>query len=437
MTEQISSNNESNIRVDIIQAVKTPLGFFALVILVVEAILGITAGISEGKDRTYLIIGMLTLIFILVIIVASLAIFRPEALKGTRPHSDTPSSVGKDLAVSPIISTEDVHKANEKFISGKQGDFIVVDPRPYWNIHWKTLGEIMAEESGIADQDFYSSIQKKVIGDHSSKNILQIRSNVSYEINPLPGISRKNGLPYLYIHHATTIPEIIIFSKNKFTSIITDKESVLLYAMDRFAGVMQVGFIPKSLENIKRKDGRPAIVFEAETRLENFIVNGLQNQELLIKTVIVCLESQTRLYTILLQYVEGDIVPQSDIDRLHEIINSFRVAEDLDESRALQEAMKEGREMRQQFFENASDDIISQNFYFLINRLAKIDFSEEQSVAYAISETEKVFKLAEILKADIADYESLKQSFEKAQQGNSQEFVEEIESAIEAVIQRA
>jgi hypothetical protein len=81
--EKISS------RINIIQAVRTPLGFFSLTVLVVEAILGVTANFSQGTDRTYLIVGMLILIFSLVSIVAGFAFFRPEALSGIRPAPDT------------------------------------------------------------------------------------------------------------------------------------------------------------------------------------------------------------------------------------------------------------------------------------------------------------------------------------------------------------
>jgi hypothetical protein len=80
MTEQDRSS-----RANIIQTVQTPLGFFVLVVLVVEIILGVLASSSEGGERTYLVLGMLGLIFLLVIIVALLAAFRPGALQGTQP----------------------------------------------------------------------------------------------------------------------------------------------------------------------------------------------------------------------------------------------------------------------------------------------------------------------------------------------------------------
>lgn len=91
--ENKSSSDRSE-RVSIIETVKTPLGFFTLAVLLVEAVLGITANLSEGTDRTYLIVSMIALIFLLVAIVAALAYFRPEALMGRRPAGGRPASPG-------------------------------------------------------------------------------------------------------------------------------------------------------------------------------------------------------------------------------------------------------------------------------------------------------------------------------------------------------
>ncbi len=84
-------------RVEILQAVRTPLGFFVLLVLIVEVILGLVTGLSSGTDRTYLIFGMLALIFLLVGIVSIIAVFRPEALYGRRPP------VTRRPAASPAV----------------------------------------------------------------------------------------------------------------------------------------------------------------------------------------------------------------------------------------------------------------------------------------------------------------------------------------------
>ena len=75
-------------RAQIIETVQTPLGFFVLVVLVVEVILGIVAGFSEPTAQTISIYGMLALIASLILIVSFLAYKRPEALKGIRPTSE-------------------------------------------------------------------------------------------------------------------------------------------------------------------------------------------------------------------------------------------------------------------------------------------------------------------------------------------------------------
>jgi hypothetical protein len=59
------------------------LGFFTLVVLVVEGILGSVAAFS-GTERSTALYGMLAIIGALIIVVAGFAVFRPEALSGIR-----------------------------------------------------------------------------------------------------------------------------------------------------------------------------------------------------------------------------------------------------------------------------------------------------------------------------------------------------------------
>jgi hypothetical protein len=75
-------------RAEIIQTIQTPLGFFTLVVLVVEGILVYMALSSQGVERTWIIIGMLFLGFLLVILVAVLAVYKPEALRGKQAELD-------------------------------------------------------------------------------------------------------------------------------------------------------------------------------------------------------------------------------------------------------------------------------------------------------------------------------------------------------------
>jgi len=90
-------------RATIIQAVGTPLGFFVLVVLVVEAIIGSLAGLSASTDRPAIVYVMAGLIVMLTAVVAGLAYFRPEALRGDRvapsPQHQTLPSIPEIVAV--------------------------------------------------------------------------------------------------------------------------------------------------------------------------------------------------------------------------------------------------------------------------------------------------------------------------------------------------
>ncbi len=71
-------------RESIIRTVQTPLGFFVFVVLVMEAILGGVSYFTTDTLRHLVICAMVVLIFALVIIVALMAYYRPEALRGER-----------------------------------------------------------------------------------------------------------------------------------------------------------------------------------------------------------------------------------------------------------------------------------------------------------------------------------------------------------------
>lgn len=78
-------------RADLIQTVKTPLGFFVLTVLVAETVMGGLASFASAADRTLLIWGMLILLGITIALVGALAYVKPEVLQGRRP--DLPFSL--------------------------------------------------------------------------------------------------------------------------------------------------------------------------------------------------------------------------------------------------------------------------------------------------------------------------------------------------------
>lgn len=82
MVANKSSGASERGRVGIIHAVQTPLGFFVLVVLIVEAMLGVFTFKLDGVERFSVIQYMIVLVFLLVLIVAAIAVWRPQAFSG-------------------------------------------------------------------------------------------------------------------------------------------------------------------------------------------------------------------------------------------------------------------------------------------------------------------------------------------------------------------
>ena len=136
MTSQNNRDNSAPQRSSIIQTVQTPLGFFTLVVLVVEVILGITANLSQGADRTYLIVAMIALIFLLVFLVAIFAYFRPEALHGVRPTNAKSSPA---TPVSPALAGSHGPAPAGKLVKTYSADPKLKSMIPPWSTRYRMI----------------------------------------------------------------------------------------------------------------------------------------------------------------------------------------------------------------------------------------------------------------------------------------------------------
>jgi hypothetical protein len=103
------SANDGGRRVDraaIIRTVQTPLGFFTLVVLIVEAIFGVIVPTLTGDLKGHLVYSMVVLIFVLVAIVAAMGVYKPEALNLTpsqfQNHSRALRSGDEAIVKRPI-----------------------------------------------------------------------------------------------------------------------------------------------------------------------------------------------------------------------------------------------------------------------------------------------------------------------------------------------
>jgi hypothetical protein len=73
-------------RQGIIAAVNTPLGFFSLVVLIVDSAIGVFAASSPASDRTPLLWAMAGIMCLVTVVVATLEYLRPGSLTGKRPR---------------------------------------------------------------------------------------------------------------------------------------------------------------------------------------------------------------------------------------------------------------------------------------------------------------------------------------------------------------
>ncbi len=97
-------SNETGSRVNVINAVQTPLGFFVLALLIIEGGLGLVAGFSSGSDKTYLFVAMVILVFLLVVIVAIMATIKPSALLGKQASREEQKTLSDTQTINPIYS---------------------------------------------------------------------------------------------------------------------------------------------------------------------------------------------------------------------------------------------------------------------------------------------------------------------------------------------
>lgn len=159
MTQQ--EKHDSSSRIGIIEAVQKPINFFALTVLVVEVLLGITANFSQGTDRTYLVIGMITLIFALVFIVAGFALFRPEALTGQRPITEAQIQ-DNDIALPPSVK-----------ILNKPSLLMVASGKPFTTYLDSDVKVV---------EEFFTKQQIKICKDITTTELKDILTDKQYDI---------------------------------------------------------------------------------------------------------------------------------------------------------------------------------------------------------------------------------------------------------------
>jgi hypothetical protein len=169
-------------RASVIGAVQTPLGFFALALLVVEGGMGVIVAAMGGPDATHLLFGMLMLLALSIIVVGLLAAFRPEIMSGPRgttrregPGSarpETPSDVPSPPAEPPPRRASGVVDVRKLAGGGglRPGVATILDPQSPVRINFRDGGR-RRNLSGLVENEVF-----KTQFDDDIRCILHIRS---------------------------------------------------------------------------------------------------------------------------------------------------------------------------------------------------------------------------------------------------------------------
>jgi hypothetical protein len=120
-----SISNQAGRRLQIIESVKTELGFFVLTLLVAEALLATLVVNASGADRTIAIVGMLGLLFGAGVAVFFLAYRQPAPRSGMAVERAGLNTLDFDRVIAEISSTIDRLERDPDLVAHyrNQGDF--------------------------------------------------------------------------------------------------------------------------------------------------------------------------------------------------------------------------------------------------------------------------------------------------------------------------
>ena len=132
-------------RSSIIKAVTNPLGFFVLILLLVEATLLANLAVVPQDVRQVVLASAIIIIVLTLLLVAGIAIWRPEALYGQRRET---ADFWRSLAA-------DVCTAYDAYVSNLETD----EER---SEAWDTLVALVEQEGAAAHQETRSTLGRAI-----------------------------------------------------------------------------------------------------------------------------------------------------------------------------------------------------------------------------------------------------------------------------------
>ena len=152
--EEHDASGATKVRISIINTVQTPLGFFVLVVLAVEAmLLVIVTRLGEGRDRTVFIAGMLVIIVALIVVVARMD---PKVLTGSPNKAEDTSVPNKKRS-----------KIEGTYLAEGSRNYVIVISHLSENLHQlraetASKKNVLWEGVGIFDGESYFGVYKYI-----------------------------------------------------------------------------------------------------------------------------------------------------------------------------------------------------------------------------------------------------------------------------------
>ncbi len=165
--EKRNSSGGSESRIDIIRAVSTPMGFFVLVVLIVEVIFGTIVAVPGSVEPTAkqtLIYGMLALILLLVFLVAGMALFRPGSLFVSEGRSTSEPPPAASAPVRPSLTSGLVDSATAQQRMERSPEIVGEEaPAPSADMWYQELRPVLHQAIHYTVPTYYLDANLRVI----------------------------------------------------------------------------------------------------------------------------------------------------------------------------------------------------------------------------------------------------------------------------------
>jgi len=234
--------NKNQNRISILKTVQTPFGFFVLITLIIETIIG-TIVLKTSTNTELIIYSMIIILLILIIIVAVFSVKFPEALKGKSQMKD----INYPISANVFFPPNEMNRYKQLF-NDFSGSFYAFNP-PF---KVENTGDLLYEEAIKSHEKRYlNNVRSRYLFfDKDSFERAQLFFEEIKRKNPKLKIDLK--IKQLFCKNSEEKPGYTFFIGKK-----QDKACIILYPR----AVMENG-VPRAVIHIEGAEELEAILLD-------------------------------------------------------------------------------------------------------------------------------------------------------------------------------